>query len=102
MKVRENKSGIICLKPVHDKVKSTEALEWVKGWISNQVYNSIASVSSHFQSFFPSWMKRFTTKGKQTLSHFLEKLLITKAIKQIQQSMAERKFSQTPTLIYLP
>ena len=53
----------------------------------------------------PSCIKRFTTKGKQTLSNFLEKLLITKnesnlSIKQVQQSLAEYKFSQNTNFIY--
>ena len=30
---------------------------------------------NHFQSLLPSCIKRFTTKGEQTLSHFREKLL---------------------------
>ena len=37
----------------------------------------------HFQYLLPSCIKRFTIKGKQTLSHFLEKLKITKAIHQL-------------------
>ena len=40
------------------------------------------SASNHFQSLLPSCFKHFTTKGKP-LSHFLEKLFITKAIYQL-------------------
>ena len=40
-------------------------------------------MSNHFQSLLPSCIKRFTTKGEQTLSDVLEKLLITKAIYQL-------------------
>ena len=62
-------------------------------------------MSNHFQSLLPSCIKCFTTKGKQILSNFLEKLLITKnesnlSIKQVQQSLAEYKFSQNTNFIY--
>ena len=47
-------------------------------------------------------MKRFTTKGKQTLSHFLEKLLITKAIYQLNKynkAWLNTNLAKTPTLL---
>ena len=40
-------------------------------------------MSNHFQSLLPSCIKCFTTKGEQTLSDVPEKLLITKAIYQL-------------------
>ena len=40
-------------------------------------------MSNHFQSLLRSCIKRFTTKGEQTLSGVPEKLLITKAIYQL-------------------
>ena len=46
-------------------------------------------------------MKRFTTKEKQTLSHFLEKLLITKAIYQLNKynkAWLNTNLAKTPTL----
>ena len=43
-----------------------------------------------FQFLLPSSIKRFTTREKQTLSHFLEKLLIAKAIYQLQSSQIKR------------
>ena len=46
-------------------------------------------------------MKRFTTKGKQTLSHFLEKLLIIKAIYQLNKynkAWLNKNLAKTPTL----
>ena len=46
-------------------------------------------------------MKPFTTKGKQTLSHFLEKLLITKAIYQLNKynkAWLNTNLAKTPTL----
>ena len=84
-------------------------MEWVKEWLSNRVqcYTvtlRFASVSNHLRSVFCSVeYKRFTTKGEQTLSHFPEKLLITKAIYQlnkIQQSLAEYKFNQNTDFIF--
>ena len=47
------------------------------------------------------YIKRFTTKGKQTLSHFLEKLLITKAIYQLNKynkAWLNTNLAKTPTL----
>ena len=47
-----------------------------------------------FQFLLPSSTKRFTTNEKQTLSHFLEKLSITKAIYQLQPSQIKRTYSK--------
>ena len=46
-------------------------------------------------------MKRFTIKGEQTLSHFPEKLLITKAIYQLNKynrAWLNTNLAKTPTL----
>ena len=54
-------------------------------------------------NLLPSCKKRFTTKGKQTLSHFLEKLLITKAIYQLNKynkAWLNTNLTKTPTLYF--
>ena len=82
-------------------------MEWVKEWLSNRVqcYTvtlRFASVSNHLRSVFCSVeYKRFTTKGEQTLSHFPEKLLITKAIYQLNnynKAWLNTKLAKTPNL----
>ena len=79
-------------------------------WVSERVNFQSSSLlnwfiklrSNHFQPFLPLCMKRFTTKGKQTLSHFLEKLLITKAIYQLNKYNKAwlNTFSQNTDFIY--
>ena len=68
--------------------------------LHNSSYDTKAEVNNCFiihSKLFLVW--------KHTLSHFLEQLLITKnesnlSIKQIQQSLAEYKFSQNTDFIY--
>ena len=55
----------------------------------------------HFQSLLRSCIKRFTTKGKQTLSHFLEKHLASKAIYQLKKynkAWPNTNLAKTPIL----
>ena len=81
--VRKNQR-IICLKPVHDKVKSTRerATDGVSECMNFQsssifymkliiTFCKLITESYHFQSLLPSCIKRFATKGEQTLPHFL-------------------------------
>ena len=81
----------------------------MSAWVSERVNFQSSSLlnwfiklwSNHFQPFLPLCMKRFTTKGKQTLSHFLEKLLITKAIYQLNKynkAWLNTNLAKTPTL----
>ena len=78
-------------------------------WVSERVNFQSSSLlnwfiklrSNHFQPFLPLCMKRFTTKGKQTLSHFLEKLLITEAIYQLNKynkAWLNTNLAKTPNL----
>ena len=74
--------------------KSSSILNWF-------IYKRFASVSNHFQFLLPSSIKLFCTKGEQTLSHFPEKLLITKAIYQLNnynKAWLNTNLAKTPSL----
>ena len=61
-------------------------------------------MSNHFQSLLPSCIKRFITKGEQTLSDVPEKLLITKAIYQLNKynkAWLNTNLAKTLTLFFV-
>ena len=75
--------------------------EHVSVGVSERVNFQWSSISNHLQFLLPSCIKRFTAKGKQILSHFLEKLLITKAIYQLHKynkAWLNTNLGKTPTL----
>ena len=58
-------------------------------------------MSNHFQSLLPSCIKHFTTEGEQALSDVPEKLLITKAIYQLNKynkAWLNTNLAKTPNL----
>ena len=85
---------IIYLKPVHNKAKSSIAMDSVSERVKRVNFQSssilncgasrFASVSNHLQPLLLLCIKGFIILwGEQTLSHIPEKLLITRAIYQL-------------------
>ena len=96
IKVHDNKSAYYLSE-------TCARLSWehVSVGVSERVNFQWSSISNHLQFLLPSCIKRFTAKGKQILSHFLEKLLITKAIYQLHKynkAWLNTNLAKTPTL----